>query len=176
MRKFANILTVLIVLVLLGSGGVYLYQKAHTSSEGTGGPSGQDVYVPTLYHGGVVTGGPVSSTSTNATSATFLASNLLNNQGYVSKISFTPNVSGITATLPATSTLKNYLPLAGDHSTVLLCNATTTATMPFTLAVGTGMNLFQATATMAVNTGHCAKLDFWRATNRDIDVYYDLGY
>lgn len=112
------------------------------------------------------------ATSTDDTSATALASNFKD----ITRYDFTPNVTGITLTLPATSTLSSFVPKAGDTRSIFLCNATTTAATPFTLAVGTGMNLVQATSTLAINTNYCATLTFSRQADSDIDVFYNLGY
>ena len=117
-------------------------------------------------------GGGIRATSTNDTTATFLASDF----DVENMIEFTPTVTGITATLPATSTLLDFLPNASDSRSLMLCNATTTALAAFTLAFGTGMNAQKATSTLAIPSGDCATLDFVRATDTDIEVFYDLGF
>lgn len=117
-------------------------------------------------------GGGIRATSTDDTSATFLASDF----DVENMIEFTPNVTGITATLPATSTLSSIIPNASDHRDIAVCNATTTAAAPFTLAFGTGMNSHLATSTLAIESGDCATLNLYRATDTDIEVFYDYGY
>lgn len=134
--------------------------------------SGSTVTTGKLTSGTLTEGGGIRATSTDDTSATFLASDF----DVENMIEFKPTVTGITATLPATSTLTSFIPNAGDHRDLMICSATTTAAISFTLAQGTGMNLQQATSTLAIATGQCAILNFYRATDTDIEVYYDLGY
>lgn len=117
-------------------------------------------------------GGGIRATSTDDTSATLLASDF----DVENMIEFTPELTGITLTGPASSTLSSFVPNASDHRSLMLCNATTTAATPFTFAAGAGTNLHQATSTMAIGTGMCAVLEFYRATDTDIELYYDLGY
>jgi len=117
-------------------------------------------------------GGGIRATSTDDTTATFLAADF----DVENMIEFTPNVTGITATLPASSTLSSFVPNAGDHRELILCNATTTANASFTLGFGAGMNAQQATSTLAIPDGECAVLDFYRATDTDLEVFYDLGF
>jgi hypothetical protein len=142
--------------------------KVETSE--LGALSGPNILTPTFFNKGLVYGGK-RATSTNDTTATFLYTDMDDE----SLIEFTPNVAGITATLPATSTIAN-LRNAGDSRNLMICNATSTASTPFTLAVGTGMNLQQATSTLTIATGQCAFMTFVRASDTDIEVYYDLGF
>lgn len=147
----------------------------------TGGPKstanpGPDIYNTQNFRAGAVIGGNVVSTTSVTAASTFLKTDLIQQTGLTSLINFTPGVSGITATLPASSTLKELAPVKGDKVSMALCNATTTAAITFTLAVGTGMTLDQATSTVAIPTGQCAKLDFLRASNSDFRVFYDLMF
>jgi hypothetical protein len=137
---------------------------------------GPDVYNTTNFRAGVVAGGNVISTSSVTAATTFLNTDLIQKTGLTSLINFTPNVTGITATLPASSTLKDLAPVKGDKVSMALCNATTTAATTFTFAVGAGETLDQATSTLAIPTGQCAKLDFLRTSTSDFRVFYDLFY
>lgn len=128
------------------------------------------------FRAGLIDGGTVVATSTDDTSATFLNTDLIQGDRVSRLINFNPSKAGITATLPATTTLRTFVPNAGDSREVMICNATSTAATTFTLAVGTGMNLQQATSTMAIRTGWCAQLEFVRNSDKDIEVFYDLGY
>lgn len=116
-------------------------------------------------------GGGIRATSTDDTTATFLASDF----DVENMIEFTPNVAGITATLPAVSTLTSFIPNAGDHRSIMICNATTTAATTFTLAKGANMNFHNASTSAAINTGKCASLEFYRATDTDIEVFVGNG-
>lgn len=116
-------------------------------------------------------GGGVRATSTDDTTATFLAGDL----DVETIIVFTPNVGSITATLPASSTMPNFLRGAGMSRTVALCNGTSTAQTPFTLAGGTGMDVVNSTSTLAINTGDCASLRFIRQSDTDFFVLFDQG-
>ena len=141
-----------------------------------GGAAGTEHYFLETFHSGLIVGGEIRATSTNDTTATFLASDF-----DVEKIvNFTPNITGITATLPASSTMPWFLPIAGQHKEILLCNATTTAGISFTLAAGAGTTLLNASSTTAILSGDCATLDFYRKATKDsaIDywVFFDLGY
>lgn len=168
-------LWIAVVVVAIIAIGAYGFPK--TVIQQLGSLVGPDIYDRVTLHSGLVLGGGIRATSTNDTSATFLATDLVNNNNQqFTRIDFTPNVGSITATLPATSTLQNLVPKAGDTSSIKICNATSTATMPFTLAFGSGMNLYQATSTLAVGTGHCASVTFQRESDTDISVFYDLGY
>lgn len=117
-------------------------------------------------------GGGVRATSTDDTSATLLATDF----DVENIINFTPNVTGITLTSPASSTLTSFIGTAGQSRRVLLCNATTTAGEYFTFAAGTGNNLHQATSSMSVLYGTCVRLEFYRNSDTDIELYYGSGY
>ena len=57
-------------------------------------------------------------------------------------VEFSPGlVAGATLTLPASSTMPDVLPLAGDRQEFCLKNATTTAGVVVTIAGGTGLSL-----------------------------------
>lgn len=172
-----DILVIALAAVALLFSGVSLMRPATVErvvTEGTetfAAAAGPEHSVHQFFNEAATIGGH-RSTSTDDTTATFLANDLRN----VSLITFTPNVTGITATLPASSTLQSFVPKVGDTRVVTLCNGTSTATTAFTLASGTGVNLHQATSTLAIISGECAQMTFTRAADRDIELFYDLGY
>lgn len=163
-------LSVVAIVLALGALGV-TFLGGKVTDPSFGANAGPDSYSHSTFFEGLTRGG-VNATSTDDTTATFLQGNLLS----VSRIEFTPNVTGITATLPATSTLSSFVPKKGMTADIILCNATTTAAAPFTLAFGSGMIDSLATSTLAIESGDCAQLTFSRKSNTDIDVFYDLGY
>lgn len=133
---------------------------------------GPDVYFPVFFHDGLIDGGGVRATSTNDITATLLAADFDKEKMIV----FTPNVTGITLTLPASSTMTSFLPNAGENREIILCNGTTTSGASFTLAEGTGINLHQATSSLAIQDGDCAMLNFTKASDKDFELYYNSGY
>lgn len=109
-------------------------------------------------------GGGTRATSTDDTTATFLASDF----DVENVIEFTPNVTGITASLPASSTLSSFLPNASDCRDLTIINATTTAGASFTLGGGTGTLLRKASSTAAVLPGGAALLRVCRKADTDL--------
>jgi hypothetical protein len=161
-----------VVLAAVVAGSFFLFGgKEPVVDNPLSAAAGPEVTEFTNFMTGLQRGGVVA-TSTDDTTATFLARDLNN----TSRIDFTPNVAGITATLPATSTLGSFVQKTGDTRDMLLCNASTTAAATFTLAFGSGMIDSLATSTLVIGSRDCAQLTFSRAPNTDIDVFYDLGY
>ncbi len=99
--------------------------------------------------GGSSVGGLASLTIAGAlpASTTLTQANLLN-----SFISVLPTTGSGTVFLPASTTLTNFLPNAGDCTRFVIFNATTTAGQMIGLAPGTGTLLEIASTTAAVNT------------------------
>lgn len=169
MKKVTSILIVLILLIGAGIGGLFL-TRSEQPSNSFAAVSGPDNYNHLNFYLNHTDGG-ITSTSTSATSQT-LAPKLLQD---ITLLSFTPNVPSVTLTLPATSTLSSFIPKTGDTQTVNICNATTTAATPFTLAVGAGMIASNATSTLAIGTGKCATVTFVRKPNTDMYALIDIG-
>lgn len=113
----------------------------------------------------------VNATSTSATSYTLVQKDI---QGY-GTILITPTVNSLTLTLPATSTLSQFLPKAGSRTTIFIVNATSTAAKTVTIAAGTGTLLKNATTTAAIGPGSVGRIDLVRKTDTDIDVLLDIG-
>lgn len=169
MKKFLSILAVLVIIVAAGVGGLFL-TKGEQPGNSFAAVTGPDNYNHLNFYLNHTDGGYVATSS--LATAQPLAPKLLQD---VTLINFTPNVSGITLTLPATSTISSFIPKFGDTQTVNICNATTTAAMPFTLALGTGMIASNATTTLAVGTGKCATVMFVRKPNTDMYTIVDIG-
>ena len=136
-----------------------------------GASSGPDHYNTEIFHSGIMIGGSIRATSTNDTTATFLANDIIDR----SIVNFTPNVTSITATLPATSTLRGFIKAEGASHTFFICNATSTVDY-FTLAAGTGMNLHQATSSMTIMNGDCSEITLIRNSDTDMELMYQEGY
>jgi len=109
-------------------------------------------------------GGGEKATSTDDTTATLLSTDI----DTENLLTFTPNVSGITLTLPASSTLSAHIPSTGDSREVWVANGTSTPGTPFTLAAGTGWTIQISTSTANVHTGKHAVLKMIRKANTDI--------
>lgn len=111
-------------------------------------------------------GGGTRATSTDDTTATLLASDF----DVENVIEFTPNVTGITLSLPATTTsgMSSIVPNSSDCRQVVIINSTSTAGASFTLAGGTGTLLRNGSTTAAVLPGGAAVLDLCRKSNTDI--------
>lgn len=163
-----KLLALLALILVVGFGGFELY-KAEAPSASFGAAAGPDHYNHENFFLNLTRGG--LSTVATSSSMTLLAHDIVD----VSRVNFVPGAGSLTATLPATSTLTAFIPKPGDTQDVLLCNATTTVSTPFTLAAGTGMTFSDATTTLAVQTGKCAQLQFSRRPTTDIDVFVDIG-
>lgn len=168
----ALVVAIVALIVALGATGIV---GPTGPTGGAAGPSHTEIQE---FRAGSVEGGIVRATSTDDTTATFLAIDLIQRAGLVSILNFSPSLNAITVTFPATSTIPHYLPNPGDKHSISLCNATTTtgAFADFTFALGTGMNLQQSTSTLNLFSGQCADLTFTRNTDSDFEVDYYLGW
>lgn len=156
-----------VVALILGYMGV----TQPTIIENLGATAGPEYFETQRFLSNFDQGGGIRATSTDDTSTTFLATDF----DVETTIAITPTAPGITATLPASSTMPNFLRGAGMTRVVTMCNATTSAQQPFTLAGGTGMDVVNSTSTLAINTGDCAQLRFIRQTDSDFWVLFDQG-
>ena len=177
METFKTALLAALVLAVVGLGYLFFSQDRvivynDESGEAVGAIPGPDVFEHMFFNGNFTVGGGLRATSTDDTSATLTAADF----DMETSINFNPSVPSITATFPASSTLVNFLPKAGQVRDLLFCNATTTAGTGVTLAFGTGMDSHLATSTLVVDTGDCAFLVFRRQADTDFDVFYSLGH
>ena len=133
--------------------------QALTSKIGTGCDNGFSTCV------GVVTYGGILSTSTPA-SITLQPTDL--QYGYISM--YPGTTAGITITLPATTTsgMSNYLPNAGDNTSFILFNSTTTASRTITIAAGTGTLVETSTSTAGAISGRSVLVNCFRKVDTDI--------
>jgi len=88
------------------------------------------------------------ATSTTATTQTLGANDIAPRGIPLDHISFTPNTGDLTLTWPASSTLRNFVPRAGDVAHQCFTNASTTAGIDITIAAGTGIDLEVASSTV----------------------------
>lgn len=132
-------------------------------SESLGGRSDTDSNVTV---GKLTTGGTVYSTTTGS-AATLREQDLLNN-AVISVVA--GNTTGVTLTLPATSTLTRYIPRAGRTATIYIQNDSTAATTT-TIAAGTGITIDNASSTLAVAQGSSVGITFIRQANGDVRAF-----
>lgn len=176
-----KLLGFLVVLVLIGGiAGAYFFPQVSAQKDDTGiedesgflsAAPGPEVTNFFSFASALQRGGR-KATTTDDTTTTLVRANFVD----ATRLDFVPSVPGITATLPATSTIPDLVPKPGDTRDFLICNATTTPATTFTLAFGTGMKTSLGTSTLAIATDKCAQLTFSRKTNGDINVFYDYGY
>lgn len=169
MKQFLTALAVLVLIVGFGVGG-YLVFNAETPSVSYGAAAGPDHTNHENFFANITTGGAFATST--AQSSTLTVKNITD----VSRVDVTPNVASLTVTLPASSTMTGFAPKSGDTQEFMLCNATTTAAIPFTIAFGAGQNGAMATSSTAIAPAACAQLTFVRKPNKDFDVFYNLGY
>ena len=147
--KNSTIALVISVLALIGVGFVAVREPAPVQF---GATPGGDFTNQANFLGGVVNSTNIS-TSTNS-SATITA-NEFRGWSRASVVSLIPNVTtaAVTFTLPASSTVPDLVPRAGDRATFCIRNATTTAGIYMTLAGGTGTNLVVASSSISALGG-----------------------
>lgn len=134
------------------------------------------------FIGGFAVGGVVATSSlSNAVT--------VNGQEFVNwskagLVSYTNNLPTLTLTLPASSTIPQLVPRAGDRQRFCIQNATTTLNTAITIAGGVGMKLNVASSSVSavgsalLNTGEIGCLTLIRevatSTAFDIDVLLDV--
>ena len=182
-KGFASLLTVLILagaMVLV----TFLVTKAIYKSDSSAvtvldGSSSDDptvmnfLNVPGRLYGKNSSTGGLFSTTTTSTTGTVTAASLLDARTYV----ITPNVSDVTLTLPASSTLSELIPNRGDRASFMFFNSTTTGSIEVTLAGASGTILSSASTTRLILPGKAAIVEFMRSASStgsqkgDIYVY-----
>ncbi len=162
------ILPIAIVAILLVAVGGWFAPA--TIVENLGAIAGPDIFSDVRIHGTLTSGGRNVATSSTAATYTLTRAEI----APYNLITWTPNVN-TTLTLPATSTITDLVPNAGDVREILLYNASTTAGATITLAAGTGIDLQknEDTADLAINGLDWAKLTFIRQADTDITVIMD---
>jgi len=112
-------------------------------------------------------GGGVYASTTMATTATLVASDLIANNYFA----LTPNVANTALTLPATSTLATMIPNAGDRREILIENVSAVTATTTTIVAGAGMDLQEADGQNVVIGGNnYALVTLWRKSNTDMVV------
>ena len=117
-------------------------------------------------------GGGITATSSSNSTATLLSTDI----DTENVVEMTWNFGAGTLTLPATSTMTNIAPNAGDVRTIWIRNASPTAATSTTIAAGTGMTLKLAASSTPLLVGdtdgdNTARLDFVRKSDTDFNVY-----
>lgn len=178
MESFIKYCTGLIAVVALVFGLAAYNRPVDTTSPPVGANASGDFYTPVQFFSSVLHGNAVASSSIG-TGITVSATDFAQ-WANASVVSYTPNRSGLTLTLPASSTINFVVPRAGDRQNFCIRNATTTANTPVILAGGTGTNLLVASSSVSalgslqIATGKVVCLSVIReaatATTFDIDA------
>lgn len=161
----------LIIIAIVAIAGCFLPFGGSTVVEKiVGAAAGPTVYDHTSFLSGVTIGGGALATSTVSTAMTVTERDLVNNTLW----EVNPLTGALTYTLPATSTLSNLLPKAGDNRKWLFKNATSTTAASLTIAKGTGWDFVgvdtgvDVIAGAAVGSEVFMGVDCTRQSNRDI--------
>jgi len=117
-----------------------------------------------------VTDGGSIATSSELSSLTMNARELNN----VSSYSFAPGVASFTLTLPASSTLTNFVPRAGDVRYVVFQNATGTDGINLTLVGNTGTILRGVHGTSTVLYDGMSGLMVFRRSATTTNIYAEF--
>jgi len=135
-----------------------------------------NVYASTTVSGTLTQGGGINSTTTaiGLSAGTVLAS-YFDTENFITVNVGTTTAATFTLTLPATSTLSTFIPVAGDSRDVLIYAASSTASY-ITVAPGAGMTLVSASSTKIISAGGTAILKFYRKTNTDMIVYMNSAF
>lgn len=165
-------LVIAVVALVVSVGSVMFPRVVTTVVETLGSGSGQSHSFYESFGAGMEDGGDVVATST-VTDSTLKATDLMR----AKQIDMTLTQADGTLTLPATSTLIGWIPNPGNERTVYFRNATTTAAVDLTLAVGAGMTFKNSASSSAAVIGdtdgkNAIKATFVRqATGGAITVY-----
>lgn len=124
--------------------GVQVDEPAPVS---VGAVVGPDVYDQVRFHNSVTFNPVANATTTTGTAATLVQSDLTNTQYH--QVTFGGAVNtDFTYTLPATSTLTNFVPVVGSRTEVCWFNvASSTSVHDLVFAAGTGWDLAVASTT-----------------------------
>lgn len=161
-KKLTIGLAIIALLIVIGVAYVFSNKESQLAAAGIS-DCGSNTCLTSLDVMGTIVNGGVNSTSTTATSQT-----LVQNDIQYSLVSITPNVGALTLTMPASSTLSNFLPNAGDTFRFAIHNATTTAAATITVAAGTGFLRQMASTTAAIPTLGLGSITVTRKVNTDL--------
>lgn len=136
---------------------------------------GPDIYADIAIHGKLSTdnvftqGGKTYASSTSNATETALESYFDDEN----VLAYTPNVTN-TLTLPASTTITDWIPNDGDVRVTYIQNASSTAGAVLTLAAGTGIDIQEPTgAALTIEGLDWARLTWIRKSNTDILVIFD---
>jgi len=116
-------------------------------------------------------GGGIRSTSTSLATATLLDTDF-DVENY---IKYTVNGASNTLTFPASSTLTSFIPTAGQCRNLVVENATGTAGITLTIAVGTGWDFHNSTSTLVIVPTASAFIHACRNDLTDIEANVLIG-
>lgn len=149
---------------------LYPYSNGNSCSCNIGGTTNEAIVTTKS----LTQGGGVKATSTTGSADTLLYSNF----DTENMIDYTANVSSVTLTLPASSTLKNFIPTVGQTRTIYIRNATTSANINLTISGGTGTLLKKATSSATIygdtDGANFGRIDFIRKANTDIEALLSI--
>lgn len=131
-----------IVLATAVAVGLFAIQRT-PAPQPVGATPGGDFTQPVQLLGGVTYGN--SKSTTTPISLTLKATDII---GF-DTVLMTPTIGAITVTFPASSTLKNLVPRAGQMATQCWFNATSTAGANITFVAGTGLDFEVASTSLA---------------------------
>lgn len=147
------------------SGDGSMWQKIQNRTEIF--PRNTALVVDTFTQGGTA----LATTTTSTSFGTLTEAQMLSN----SLITFTPNVSSATSTLPATSTMATLLAGTGDTRSWTLLNGTSTSAITVGIAAGTGINLTSNTLNnVQIQPDGSARLTCVRLANTDVHCQADI--
>lgn len=158
-----------LVVAVLGLLGVSAFKNTTVTVNNPqpqfGAQSGPESFQKMFFRDNAVIGGNVLATSSQGT-ATYTSADITN-----SKVITHTATAALTVTLPASSTLTNFVPNVGDTAEVFINPVTTL----ITFAGGTGTELNTASSTKNVNAGGLGVFKFVRKANTDIEVFMSAG-
>lgn len=146
--KTSIALAIILSLAALGTALLYHPFVSSTGGPAFGAAAGPDFYNQAAFYAGRVDKTQVATTSMGA--AVTVTANEFTGWANAGAVSFTQGLpAASTLTFPASSTIANVVPNAGDRQTFCIRNATTTAALTTILAGSTGVNLLTASSSVS---------------------------
>ena len=175
-----NIIKNIGISIVLLIGGVILGYTMFSGGPATGGTTNyDDLSVDSITVSGETTVGVINSNggqgsgvfaTTTVATATLLASSITD----YSYLAVTPADANTALTLPATSTLSDLIPNAGQCYTIKLENVSSVAATTTTIVAGAGMDLQEPDGQNVVIGGTSyANIEFCRRSDTDMVVTVD---
>ena len=143
--------------------GVFIAMKDTTPEAPLGANPGPEYLDVQYFRGDAIVGGANLATTSQGT-ATYTGQQVM-----VNKVITHTAPAALTVTLPASSTLSQYIPKTGDTKTLFIVPITTL----ITVAGASGMDLNSASTSRACGAGLMCRLEFVRKANTDIEVFMD---